>query len=281
MQKTVKLYEREVYDGCDKVTLECYIHTPYPELTAKPRPAMLVFPGGGYAFVSAREGESIASVYFAEGYNCFVLTYITGEKAAKNKPLIDAAAAIAHIRKNAEEYHIDPEKVAVIGFSAGGHLAGYIATSWHLPFLSEALGEKNELFKPNAAILSYPVVSGVDSAHIASFDNLLGKDRTEEETRSASLELLVSEKTCPCFIWHTAEDETVPVRNSLLFADALSKNKIPYELHIFPKGKHGISRANWETTPDWSGGEYNRPYVARWSRWSVKWLENQLFGGDF
>jgi acetyl esterase/lipase len=97
--------------------------------------------GGAYAFVSEREGESIASVYFAEGYNCFVLRYITGEKAAKNKPLIDAAAAIAHIRKTLRNIISTPKKVAVIGFSAGGHLAGYIATSWHLPFLSEALGE--------------------------------------------------------------------------------------------------------------------------------------------
>lgn len=281
MQKTVKLYDKPIYDGCGQVTLECYIHTPSPELTKKPRPAMLVFPGGGYAFVSAREGESIASIYFAEGYNCFVLTYITGEKAAKNKPLIDAAAAIAHIRKNAEEYQIDPNRLGVIGFSAGGHLAGYIATSWHLPFLSDVLGEKNELFKPNAAILSYPVISGLDSPHVGSFDNLLGKERTEEETRSASLETLVSEKTCPCFIWHTAEDDVVPVRNSLIFAEALTKYNIPYELHIFPKGKHGIARANWETTPDWSSGEYNRPYVARWARWSAKWLENLFFGGDF
>ncbi|HAN20967.1 MAG: hypothetical protein A2Y15_03135 [Clostridiales bacterium GWF2_36_10] len=281
MQKTVKLYEKEIYDGCLGVTLECYIHNLSPELTKIPRAAMIVFPGGGYSFCSDREAEPIASSYYAEGYNCFVLRYITGEKARQSKPLIDAAAIIAHIRKNASEYQIDSKKVTVIGFSAGGHLAGYIATSWHLPFLAEILGEENELFKPNAAILSYPVISGITSPHLHSFDMLLGKERSEDEIRSVSLEYLVSEKTVPCFIWHTAEDDVVPVQNSLVFAQALSEYKIPYEMHIFPKGKHGISRANRETTPDWSNGEYNRPYVARWMEWSIKWLDNLLFSGQF
>jgi acetyl esterase/lipase len=275
--QTVKLYNENIYEGCAEVTLDLYIHKVSAELTANTRPAMLIFPGGGYSFVSDREAEPIASSYFAEGYNCFVLKYITGKAAAKSKPLIDAAAAIAHIRENSKIYNIDKEKVAVIGFSAGGHLAGYIATSWHLPFLSSALKYDNELFKPNAVILCYPVISGIDSAHQDSFDNLLGKERTEEETRSASLELLVSEKTPPCFIWHTFDDEAVPVRNSLLFAQALSEKKIRYELHIFPMGKHGLSRCNRETAPDWSNGEYVSPYIARWVDWSVKWLEEQFF----
>lgn len=279
--ETKKLYEKEVYIGCLDVVIECYIHKASPDLTITPRPAMVVFPGGGYEFTSDREAEPIASAYYAEGYNCFVLRYSTGTKAQKNKPLIDAAATIAHIRKNASSYHIDIDKIAVIGFSAGGHLAGYIATSWHLPYLSELLGDENDLFRPNAVLLSYAVVTGFENAHVSSFDTLLGVDRTQEETRSASLEYLVSEKTVPCFLWHTAEDDSVPVQNSLLFAQALSDHNISYELHIFPRGKHGISRANWETSPDWSNGEYNRPYVARWVGFSVKWLENQLFGGSF
>ncbi|MDD4164684.1 MAG: alpha/beta hydrolase [Eubacteriales bacterium] len=279
--QTVRLYEKEIYEGCMDVSIECYIHKSSPELTATPRPAMIVFPGGGYTFTSDREAEPIASAYFSEGYNCFVVRYITGVRAQKNKPLFDAAAAIAYVRRYSSQYNIDSEKIAVIGFSAGGHLAGYIATCWHLPILSELLGEDNIMFRPNAAILSYPVITGFDYSHSDSFDNLLGSDRTEKETRAASLETLVSEKTVPCFIWHTAEDETVPVENSLLFAKALSAHSISYELHIFPKGKHGISRANRETTPDWSSGEYNRPYVARWIPWSVEWLENQLFSGSF
>jgi len=280
--QTIKLYEKEIYDGCLEVALDCYTHKVSDEITATPRPAMLVFPGGGYAYVSDREAEPIASVYFAEGYNCFVLRYITGEKAIKNKPLTDAAAAVAHISKNSDRYNIDTEKIAVIGFSAGGHLAGYIATSWHVPYLSKILGEKPEMLKPNAAILGYPVISGVDkSMHMRSFENLLGKDRTDEETRNASIETLVSDKTCPFFIWHTAEDDTVPVKNSLLLANSLTEHKIKYELHIFPCGGHGLSRANRETAPDWAKEAYTRPYIARWVEWSVKWLDNLFYNGTF
>ncbi len=277
----IKLYEKSMYDGSEKVTLELFVHSASPELTAAPRPAMLVLPGGGYGFCSDREAEPIASAYFAQGYNCFVLRYITGEQAKIGKPLLDAAAAMAHIRLNAEKYCVDTNRIAVIGFSAGGHLAGMLATQWHQKGLSEKLGMENELFRPNAAILSYPVISTMVMTHSQSFDNFLGADRDEELSKKACVELCVDERTCPCFIWHTAKDSCVPVINSLVLAKSLTENNVPCELHIFPMGDHGLSRANAETSPDWSKNSYIIPYVARWVDWSIKWLEQTLYDGNF
>lgn len=277
----IQLHDKEIYDGASAVTLEKWLHSDSPEMTKGRRPAMVVFPGGGYAFCSDREAEPIASAYFAEGYNCFVLRYITGEKAKISNPLYDAAAAVAHIRKNAEAYNVDASRIAVIGFSAGGHLAGFIATSWHRSDIAEKLDIDSELCRPNAAILCYPVITCNVLTHNASFDNLLGADRSDELTSTANLDELVDERTCPCFVWHTANDDAVPVANSLAFVRALTDKKIPCELHIFPDGKHGLSRANAETSPDWSKGEYNIPYVARWMHWSQLWLEQTFYGGHY
>ena len=277
----IRLHENEIYDGASEVTLELWIHPASPEITKGARPAMLVFPGGGYAFCSDREADPIASAYYANGYNCFILRYICGEKAKVGNPLYDAAAAMAHIRLNAEKYNIDVNRVAVIGFSAGGHLAGFIATSWHRKELSQKLGLDNELFRPNAAILCYPVVTCNVSTHKGTFDNLLGADRDKELEHTANLDELVDERTCPCFIWTTAADDAVPAENSLAFATALALKKIPYELHVFPMGLHGISRANAETAPDWAPEKYNIPYVARWMHWSQLWLEYTLYDGRY
>ncbi len=277
----IQLHKSEIYDGASTVTLELMIHQSSRELTKGKRPAMIVFPGGGYAYTSDREAEPIASAYFAEGYNCFILRYICGEKAKIANPLYDAAAAIAHVRMNAEEYCINPDKIAVVGFSAGGHLAGFIATQWHRKEISEKLGIDTELCKPNAAILGYPVITQNVPSHCVSFNNLLGEERTDELNSMGNLDENVDERTCPCFIWHTAKDSSVPVANSLAMARALTDKGIGCELHIFPMGDHGLSRATAETAPDWASRAYTIPYVARWVRWSVLWLEQTLYNGEF
>lgn len=278
--ETIKLHKNEIYDGASDVIVQLMVHTPSAEITKKKRPAMVIFPGGGYEFTSDREAEPIASAYFAEGYNCFIVRYITGPKAAICNPLFDAAAAIAHVRTNSEKYCIDPDRIAVIGFSAGGHLAAFISTQWHKPEIAEKLGIDNQLCKPNAAILSYPVITTNVPTHNGSFDSLLGKDRDAALNALANLDDLVDERTCPCFIWHTASDEAVPVANALAFASALTNKNIECELHIFPKGPHGLSRCTPETAPDWAPLDtYCIPYVARWMEWSLKWLEQTLYGG--
>ncbi len=279
--ESIRLYEKEIYDGALEVTLQTMLHTPSPEITKGARPAMIVFPGGGYAYTSDREAEPIASAYFAQGYNCFILRYICGERAKIDRPLYDAAAAVAHVRTHAAEYNIDTNRIAVIGFSAGGHLAGYLATCWHRSDISELLGMDSELFRPNAAILGYAVVTNNVPTNKFTFDNLLGADRTPELNARANLDMHVDERTCPCFIWHTAQDTCVPVANSLAFARALTDKGIGCELHIFPMGGHGLSRANAETTPDGATLPYNIPYVARWAEWSFKWLEQVFYNGSY
>ncbi len=278
--EVIRLHQTEIYDGATDVKLELMVHSSSVELTKKKRPAMVVFPGGGYGFTSDREAEPIASAYFAEGYNCFTVRYTCGPKAAISNPLYDAAAAIAHVRINADKYNIDPDKIAVIGFSAGGHLAAFISTQWHRADIAEKLGIDNELCKPNAAILSYPVITTNVPTHKDSFDNLLGADRDEKLTATANLDDHVDSRTCPCFIWHTANDEAVPVANSFAFAKALTENNVDCELHIFPKGPHGLSRATAETAPDWAPLDaYAIPYVARWMEWSITWLKETFYGG--
>ena len=279
--ETIQLHQNEIYDGAFEVKLELMIHRTSPELTKGKRPAIIVFPGGGYQFTSDREAEPIASAYYTEGYNCFILRYITGDKAKIANPLYDAAASIAHVRTNADKYGIDPDKIAVIGFSAGGHLSGFIATQWHRKEISEKLGIDNELCKPNAAILGYPVITQNVPSHVGSFNYLLGFERNDELNHIGNLDENVDEKTCPCFIWHTATDPAVPVANSLAFARALTDKGISCELHIFPFGGHGLSRATTETAPDWGVKTYVLPYIARWVNWSVKWLEQVLYNGNY
>ena len=246
------------------------------------RGAMLVIPGGGYSIVSEREAEPVARKFYAEGYNTFTLYYsvkpenITDEKSGLPKPLLEASAAIAHIRRNAEKYNIDPEKVVVIGFSAGGHLAASVATLWDSDFVKKECGIADGENKPNAAILSYPVISSDPSVwHEGSFRNLLsGSKDFANDAVLYSLERQVSEKTCPCFIWHNAADTCVPVANSLRMAQALADRKIPVELHVYPDGWHGMSTAE----PDVLGGDSNPAtiHTSAWVKAAVCWLRYTL-----
>ena len=245
-----------------------------------PRPAVVIFPGGGYDYTSDREAEPVANAYLAAGYSAFVVRYAVGADAKHPHPLLDAAAALALVRARAEEFHIDPQKVAVCGFSAGGHLAAHIGTQWHLPLLRETLGGESADFRPDAMVLCYPVISGIRSPHLHSFLNLTGPDPAQETLARLSCEESVDDRTPPAFLWHTANDTCVPVENSLVMAGALAKAGVPVELHVFPNGLHGLSVCTYETA---AGGSEDRvyPYVARWVPWSVRFLENVFRGGDF
>lgn len=257
--------------------LESYIHEPYDELAINKRKAVIVCPGGGYRALSEREGEPIALQYFAAGANAFVLRYSLGEKAADFAPLIEACLAIKYVREHAEEYHIDPDYVYITGFSAGGHLSAWAGTSWHTePVLSEIGNANPEICKPTATILCYPVISSAEFRHEDSFVVLRGeKDYSSDHPDPFSLECLVDEHTSPAFIWHTFADNAVPVQNSILYAQALANNHIPFELHIYPNGVHGLALCNKET---WSNlpfmlSDYNKG----WIDLAIKWMDEAPF----
>lgn len=229
-------------------------------------PAIIVCPGGGYANCSKREAEVIALQFSAAGYHAFVLDYAIAPKNHYPEPQKNLSDAISLVRKNAKEWRINPDKIAVIGFSAGGHLAASLATMWN----KEPLKREDGLNKPNASILSYPVISSVEGVgHMGSFDSLCGGDK--ELRARLSLETQVDSDTPPCFIWHTFTDTVVPVENSLRFANALNCANVPFEMHIFPNGPHGLSLSNHLTA---CIPEVNVPEVRIWIELAVKWLDN-------
>ncbi len=275
IHETVNL--REFYPALSAVggepILKAYCRDVSREVDPERRfPAMLICPGGAYAFVSDREGEPIAIDYLDAGFNAFVLYYSVAP-AHYPSALLQAAAAMDYIRKNADKYHVDPEKIAVSGFSAGGHLAGSIACFWNEKFLAETLKTNSGNLKPNAAVLSYAVITGGEKAHRGSFDNLCAGDQAL--VQKMSLETAVTKETPPTFLWHTATDTCVPVENSLLMASALRKKQIPFELHIFSEGCHGLSTCDYQSAGPNSPGMIN-PEASKWFKLSVAFLKKQL-----
>lgn len=233
------------------------------------RTSVLICPGGGYTFVSDRESEPVALAFAAMGYNAFVLRYDC-EPVRYPQALLQVSAAVAFIRSKADLFNADVNKIAVCGFSAGGHLTASLGTLWDEPFLRETLGIERGANRPNALILGYPVITSGKYAHRGSFNALLGENATPEMLKQLSLETRVSKKTPPTFIWHTFEDDAVPVENSLEFARALRENGVPFELHIFPWGGHGLSLCNKLT----ARFEHQIiPHCANWLPLCHEWLE--------
>ena len=266
-------YEKiELIPGRSEVTLEYF----GSDDKFYPRDAMLVIPGGGYGVVcSNREGYPIAQAYLMQEMNAFVLHYSVGSKIERPlDPLYQASLAIAHIRDNAEKYNINPDRVFVVGFSAGGHLAGSLATLWNRDDLQEMLGEHAGKNRPTGAVLCYAVTLGNSIAGSAiTFKNLL-KEHFEDQAAvdSFSLEKNVGEHTCPAFIMHTFDDEIVPLDNALKLGLAYKEKEIPFEMHIYPHGPHGMALANKVT---WCGNaDYDNAAIARWVSDSVVWMRS-------
>ncbi len=246
------------------------IHMPIQNVEPFTKPAIIICPGGGYTHLSQREAAPVAEAYFAKGYNTFVLEYSVGDLAKGFRPLIQLAGTMSYIREHAQQWLIDPNKIAVCGFSAGGHLAASLGTLFNDEKFLKICPPMGNI-RPNAMILGYPVILSNELAHAGSICMVSGQNSEDsEEYRYFGLDLHVDSHTPPTFIWHTASDNCVPVENSLFFAAALSAAKVPVELHVLPSGDHGMSLCTRSVNA-------YAPYNGRWFEWSVKWL-NRLFG---
>ncbi len=265
------IHERIYLDPTNKsVYLDTYVSQ---NCNGTPRNAMLVLPGGGYRLCSEREAEPIALAYMAAGFNAFVLNYRVGDGDRYPSQLIDASRAVVYIRENAEKYNINKDRVFAVGFSAGGHLAGSLATLCSDPEVLTALGIKEGDNRPNAVVLGYPVVSAVLETHKGSFERLTGKafdEITEEEKIKLSLECHVDKNTPPAFIWHTAKDETVKPCGSLRLAEKYVEAGVTVMLKLYPYGCHGLSLGNNITA---ESSVHFVPSIEDWVDESVKWLK--------
>ena len=224
------------------------------------RPAVIVVPGGGYGMTSKRKGEIVAAEFLARGFQAFVLWYeVRSDGASYPRQFLQLASAVDYVKKHAKEFYVKPDSVFAVGFSAGGHLVGSVATGYQD---ASAIAGKELDAKLAAVGLAYPVINA-EVGHVETFDNVLYGYEGEERAilkRRLSLDEAVSDLTPPAFIYTTAEDSVVDSRNSLLYAMALAARKIPYELHVYPQGEHGASTGAVEITNE-------QPHYKRISAW--------------
>jgi len=295
-------------DGRTDVTLTTYVLEGSPEmLGGTRRPAVIVCPGGAYLSCSDREGEPIAMAFAAMGYHAFVLRYGVYTEGAPGmffpepgtklgvkehcihpNPIRDIARAMLEIRAHADEWLVDVDRIAVCGFSAGAHNSAMYATNWHKPVISEHFGKPAEEFRPAACILGYtlsdyvfmkenaaaatdPIAAGLFAVSNTAF---LGNPAPGDELLAeVSPALNVTEHTPPTFLWATSEDSLVPVQHTLLMAKALADGKIPFEVHVFENGPHGLATATQSSAAALSN---IFPDVATWLPMCDTWLKKRF-----
>ena len=229
--------------------------------TEEPRGVVVVCPGGGYGGRALHEGTTIAEKFNSLGFHAFVVQYRVAPYRFP-APQEDVLRAVKIIRSHAAEWKIKPDKIAICGFSAGGHLTASAGIFFDKINADAGDGADSFPSRPDALILCYPVISSGPKGHEGSFISLLGSGATSEHKEKYSLEKLVRKNTPPTFLWHTADDQAVPVENSLMFSTALRENEIPFELHVFPHGAHGLGLA------------MGQPNIAVWPELCLAWLKN-------
>lgn len=224
---------------------------------------IIICPGGGYNFLSPRESEPVADEFCAAGWQAFVLRYSVGEGLGK-KPLMELGRAVREVRVHADALGLQGKPVIVCGFSAGGHLAASLGVHWN----DSTIFGSGTMHKPDGLILCYPVITAGDYKHKESIEALVGKS----DSSYFSLEHFISKHTPPTFLWHTMRDETVPVQNTILFAQGLAAYGIPAEVHLYPYGVHGLSLAT-DAVAEPEKGRLTDFHVAGWFEQCIAWLD--------
>ncbi|MDO5517695.1 MAG: alpha/beta hydrolase [Clostridium sp.] len=240
---------------------------PYLIESDKQIPAIILCPGGAYSHKAEHEGEPIARYLNSIGINVFIVNYRVSPYKYPY-PFMDLQRAIRFVRYNCEKFNVDRDKIGVMGFSAGGHLAA--ASCVYFDFGRSESEAEDEIDKvscrPDINILCYPVITLVgEYIHKRSGPNLLGEDASNELYEYMSVQKHVKENTPSAFIWATATDNSVPFQNSLMYAEALKEKGVDFELHIFPRGRHGLGLLDEE------------PYVKRWAELCKEFLIEQNF----
>ncbi len=233
--------------------------------TEEPLPCIVVLPGGGYGRRAPHEGEAIARYFNTQGFHTVVVDY----RVAPNRfpsGLADTQRTIRILRQNATEWKIDPNRIVTCGFSAGGHLCASTVLYSDVYSADVQTDEIDTLSCiPNGAILSYAVTDVTEGfGHIGSGRNLLGEERYLAEAEKFCLAQYITDETPKVFLWHTSDDSIVNVKNSLVFAEKLRDHNVPFELHIFPHGKHGLGLAT------------QCPDIQQWSQLAADWIRRNI-----
>ncbi len=264
-----------------KPSVTFYILDTIKEMTMiEARPLVIVCPGGGYGYKSPREGEPVAMQYLAAGFHTAILDYSVAP-ARYPSSARELAHAVAIAREHAKEWKIAENGIYVSGFSAGGHLAATLSTIWDDDIFFEEFGKtradysdiKAVPWRPDGAVLCYPVVTLLEYTHGGSRDNLLGEGASREKLEALSMECRVTKNTVPAFLFHTGADESVPVENSLNYVAALRKAGIPFEFHVFEKGGHGLSLCN-ELSSAYEN--QNVPANTPWIDLAITWVKGRI-----
>lgn len=256
--------------------LTLYIQEKYPKVYGeRKRPMVLIIPGGGYEHVSIREGEPVALNFLTAGCNSAVLWYdVVGDGVEYPQALKELAWSVAYIREHAGEYDIDADKIIIAGFSAGAHLAACLGCFWDNEWLEAQTEMTKDKYRPNGLILAYPVITSGEFAHKDSFKNLMGGKASEKLSEHLSLEKQANDKIPPVFMWHTFEDKSVSLENSILFAQALRRAGVSLEYHVFPHGGHGYSLATNETST--KGKCETDPQCEQWMGLCKNWIKYNI-----
>lgn len=267
LHKKIELRENGSFDAYATT----YLIESNSEIKNRRRPVVIICPGGAYMSISDREGEPIALRFLAEGYHAIVLHYSVYPNATYPTALLELGRVVSMLSEKSDEWLIDKDKIILMGFSAGGHLAASYSCFWTKDFISRSLSCKREELMPNALILGYPVITSEHTLG-GSFRHLLG-DKYDELLEKMSLEKQVNTDNPPTFMWHTVTDEAVSYKNSELFEAALKEKGVSAQLHLYPEGMHGLALANEVTAIDES---QIVPSCQDWLERALKWIKNNI-----